>query len=212
MGLIALVLVGVYFAVAFGLRTWLQHRRTGDSGFRGLSGGAGSAGWWGGILFVVAMVAAVASPVADLVGLGVISALDALWANIVGIALTLVGILATFAAQISMGTSWRVGVDESESTELVTDGAFALVRNPIFTAMGLTGFGLVLVVPNVVSIVGLLGLIVALQIQVRVVEEPYLRTQHGAGWQAYAARVGRFLPGLGTSRSPSEVGLDTGGW
>jgi protein-S-isoprenylcysteine O-methyltransferase Ste14 len=39
----------------------------------------------------------------------------------------------------SMGASWRIGVDPSERTDLVTGGAFALVRNPIFSAMLLTG-------------------------------------------------------------------------
>ena len=206
MGLVALVLVGVYFSVAFGLRTWLQYRRTGDTGFRGLSGRVGSAEWWGGILFVVAMAAALGGPVADLAGLGVVSALEAPWIQVLGVVLTLAGILATFAAQVSMGSSWRVGVDANESTELVTDGAFALVRNPIFTAMGLTGLGLVLVVPNFVSIAGLLTLLVALQMQVRGVEEPYLRRVHGARWDAYTTRVGRFVPWLGTSRSLSDTG------
>jgi protein-S-isoprenylcysteine O-methyltransferase Ste14 len=206
MGVVALVLVGVYFSVAFGLRTWLQYRRTRDSGFRGLSGRVGSAEWWGGILFIVAMAAALGGPVADLAGLNAVSAIDASWIHVIGIVLTLAGIIATFAAQVSMGNSWRVGVDANESTDLVTDGAFALVRNPIFTAMGLTGLGLVLVVPNVVSIAGLLTLLVALQMQVRGVEEPHLSHQHGARWDEYTARVGRFVPWLGTTGSLNRAG------
>lgn len=34
----ALLLFVVYLAAGFGLRTWLHVRRTGDTGFRGLSG------------------------------------------------------------------------------------------------------------------------------------------------------------------------------
>ena len=206
MGSVALVLVAVYFSIAFGFRTWLQYRRTGDTGFRGLSGRVGSAEWWGGILFIVAMAAALGGPIADLAGLDAVSAIDEPWIQVIGIVLTLAGILATFAAQVSMGSSWRVGVDANERTDLVTDGAFGIVRNPIFTAMGLTGLGLVLVVPNVVSITGLLTLLIALQMQVRGVEEPYLRIQHGAEWDEYSARVGRFVPWLGTSRSLSNTG------
>lgn len=44
----ALTLFAVYLTVGFGLRTWLQWRRTGDTGFRGLSGRPGSAPWWAG--------------------------------------------------------------------------------------------------------------------------------------------------------------------
>jgi protein-S-isoprenylcysteine O-methyltransferase Ste14 len=194
----ALVLFALYFAVAFGLRTWLQHRQTGDTGWRGISGQVGSVEWTGGVLFAVALVAAVCAPVADLAGLDPIDMLVAEPIQAVGVALTLAGIGLTFAAQVSMGASWRVGVDEAEATDLVTDGAFAIVRNPIFTAMGVTGLGLFLVVPNIVALAGLLGLAVALQLQVRGVEEPYLARQHGHAWSAYSSRVGRFLPGIGT--------------
>jgi protein-S-isoprenylcysteine O-methyltransferase Ste14 len=193
----ALVLFVLYFAVAFGLRTWLQHRRTGDTGWRGISGEVWSVEWTGGVLFAVALVAAVCAPAADLAGLAPIGMLVAEPLQAAGVAVTLAGIALTFAA-VSMGTSWRVGVDEAEPTELVTDGAFSIVRNPIFTAMGVTGAGLFLVVPNVVALAGLLGLAVALQLQVRGVEEPYLARQHGHAWSAYSSRVGRFLPGIGT--------------
>jgi protein-S-isoprenylcysteine O-methyltransferase Ste14 len=39
--------------------------------------------------------------------------------------------------------------------------------------------------------------VAAIQMQVRAVEEPYLLRTHGDNYAAYAARVGRFLPGLG---------------
>lgn len=64
----------------------------------------------------------------------------------------MIGVGATFAAQIAMSTSWRVGVDDGERTELVTTDAFSLARTPISTAMAIAGLGLVLVVPNVVGI------------------------------------------------------------
>ena len=114
-----------------------------------------------------------------------------------GLALFVIGLAATLAAQVAMGSSWRIGVDESERTELVTSGPFALVRNPIFAAMLPTSLGLVLMVPSVVALAGLAALFVALELQVRVVEEPYLRRAHGAAYEAYAARVGRFVPGWG---------------
>lgn len=201
MAIIGLALVGAYFAIAFGLRTWLQVRRTGDSGFRGLSGHVGSVEWFGGVLFVVAMAAAVGGPVTDLAGVEPIDGLHEAWIQVTGIVLVLIGIVTTFASQVSMGTSWRIGVDAGESTDLVTDGAFGLVRNPIFTSMGFTAVGLALVVPNVVALIGLLTLIVAIEMQVRGAEEPYLRSVHGDRWDAYSARVGRFIPRLGTTRS-----------
>ena len=73
-----------------------------------------------------------------------------------------------------MGESWRIGVDEQERTALVTSGPFAVVRNPIFAGMLPASLGLALLVPNVVALAGLAALLVALEIQVRLVEEPYL--------------------------------------
>ncbi|MGS2618272.1 methyltransferase family protein [Micromonospora sp. LZ34] len=92
----------------------------------------------------------------------------------VGLILTAVGIPATLAAQLAMGTSWRVGVDPGEHTALITNGPFALARNPIFTAMAATTLGLTLMVPSTVALAGWLILALALQLQVRAVEEPYL--------------------------------------
>ena len=103
-----------------------------------------------------------------------------------------------------MGSSWRIGVDHAERTELVTSGPFALSRNPIFAAMIPTSLGLGLMVPSGVAPVGVAALLVALELQVRIVEEPYLRRVHGASYADYATRVGRFVPGVGLLR-PSRT-------
>ena len=193
MAVLALVLYAVWFVLAFGVRTILAIRRTGDSGFRGLSGKPLSMEWTAGVLFTVALVVGVAAPIADLAGLEPVD----LPLQPVGVAIAAVGIILTLLAQLSMGDSWRIGVDESERTALVTQGAFAIARNPIFSAMVVTAVGLTLMVPNVIAIAGLAALLVALELQVRGVEEPYLRKVHGAAYADYERRVGRFFPGLG---------------
>ncbi len=193
----ALIIFGVYFLIAFVLRSLLQWRRTGDTGFRGLSGKVGSGEWWASILFVVALVTGFLGPVTALNGLDPMGPLDHDGVNAAGAALALLGIAATFATQLQMGASWRIGVDESEQTTLVTRGIFGVVRNPIFSAMIVTGVGLALLVPNVVSLVGAVLLVVAIQLQVRLVEEPYLRANHGEEYATYLATVGRFVPALG---------------
>jgi protein-S-isoprenylcysteine O-methyltransferase Ste14 len=209
----ALSLFAVYLGVGFLLRGWLQWRRTGDTGFRGISGRAGSPEWWGGALFVLALVAGVLGPVTAVAGVPPLSWLTDPRVQWTGVALAAVGIVGTLLTQLSMGASWRIGVDATETTALVTNGAFAHVRNPIFTAMAVTAAGLALMVPNAVALAGLVLLLVALQIQVRVVEEPYLRVTHGEDYRRYAARTGRFLPGIGRVRSDrrdAEVGATCG--
>ncbi|MDI3422276.1 hypothetical protein [Streptomyces luteolus] len=44
------------------------------------------------------------------------------------------------------------------------------------------------------------AMLIGIELQVRRIEEPCLRHVHGAAWQEYAARTGRFVPGLGRLR------------
>lgn len=195
---LALIVYVTYLVLAFGVRSVLQRRRTGSTGFHGISGRPGSAEWTGGVLFVVALLLGVAAPILDLTGaLAPVAPLDGTAGHVLGLALAAGGILTTLASQVTMGTSWRIGVDAEERTALVTSGPFALVRNPFFSGTGLVAAGLVLMVPNAVAIVALVALVAAVELQVRVVEEPYLLEAQGTGYREYAARVGRFVPGVG---------------
>lgn len=208
MAVAALVVYLLWFLLAFGLRTIVQVRRTGDTGWRagGLPGRRGSIEWWAGLLFVVALLVGVAAPIADLAGLARFDALDRNAFAVVGTVIALSGVLLTLAAQLSMGDSWRIGVDATERTALVTTGAFAVVRNPIFSAMLVTAIGLALMVPNAIALAGVVSLVVALELQVRGAEEPYLSAAHGERYRAYGARVGRFVPAVGRLRGRASMG------
>jgi protein-S-isoprenylcysteine O-methyltransferase Ste14 len=197
----ALAFYALFLLLAFGLRTLVHLRRTGSSGFSGISGRPGSAEWTGGVLFVVAIVLGAAAPALDLAGvLDPIGALDGELGHAAGGGLFFGGFCATLLAQVAMGDSWRIGVDESDRTELVTGGPFAAVRNPIFSGMIPVAIGLALLVPNVVALLAVVALVAALEIQTRLVEEPYLLRTHGDAYRSYAARAGRFLPLVGRLR------------
>lgn len=197
----ALILYAVFGIVAFGWRTWLQFRRTGDTGLR-IHATVGTMQWWAKLAFVAALGAGTAAPVAGLVGLDPLPALDTNAAHIIGTVVAVVGIIGTATAQLQMGASWRIGVDPSERTGLVTNGVFASVRNPIFTAMLITATGLTLMVGNAVAVIGVLALLAALEVQVRCVEEPYLLETHGADYARYTGSAGRFAPRIGRTRPP----------
>jgi protein-S-isoprenylcysteine O-methyltransferase Ste14 len=201
MEIAALALYGFWFVLTFGVRTVLQLRRTGSTGFKGIGPEAGPLEWIAGALFVVALGVGVAAPLLALLDvIEPIEALDGVAAHMAGVALAVAGIVATFVAQVGMGDAWRIGVEPEERTNLVTDGPFELVRNPIFAAMIPTALGLALMVPSVIAALGLAALVVALELQVRLVEEPYLLRSHGDAYAEYAARVGRFVPGVGLLR------------
>lgn len=190
----AMALFVVFVLVAGGLRTWIQRSRTGDSGIRRSRKKLSTGQWWVGPF---ATLPGVAAPVAELLGLDPLPLLDPQPLRIGGAILAGFGIVLVFGAQMAMGDSWRIGVDESERTDLVTSGPFHLVRNPIFTAVLLAVTGLALMVPNWFSVVGLALLFLGIEVEVRRIEEPYLLRIHGSAYESYASEVGRFLPGIG---------------
>jgi protein-S-isoprenylcysteine O-methyltransferase Ste14 len=193
---VALALLAAFGLLGFGWRGWLQHRRTGSTGFRGISGRVGSLEWVAGVGFVVALVVTVVGPTLQYCRI-VRPLTAAQWIHITGLAAAAVGIALTVWAQLDMGDSWRVGVDVNETTELVQNRVFGYVRNPIYSAMLVFEFGIVLLATNFVTIAGSVLAITALELQVRQVEEPYLLAKHGPAYRRYTASVGRFIPGVG---------------
>ncbi|MGW4844762.1 methyltransferase family protein [Nocardia brasiliensis] len=194
----ALVLYLVFAATAFGWRSWWQWRRTGSAGFHGIGGRPGSVEWLAGVGFVVVLVAGLAAPALQAAGvLAPLPLLDAPLVRWFGVVVAVLGLVGTVAAQHAMGESWRVGVDTAERTELVRSGVFGTVRNPIFTGMLVFGAGSTAMAPNVVAVLGFLLLVTVIEVQVRRVEEPYLRDVHGEPYAAYLAEVGRFVPAVG---------------
>lgn len=199
----AAVLYAAALVMLVAVRSWQQYRTTGTTGFNGFRGAKAPAARVAGIGFVVALLAGALSPI--LVSLHLVPLLwpDSQWAagsTVGGAVLTLAGVVLAVVAQSTMGTSWRIGVDTSERTDQVTHGPFAVIRNPIFTALLIIQFGTAVMARTWVAVVGVGALVLASQLQVRLVEEPYLLTTPKISYPSYAARVGRFVPLLGRLR------------
>lgn len=205
---LALALCFVFFISLFVFRSVVQFRRTGSTGVKGFHGRIGSLPWVAGAAASFGLVLAPVGPLAALYGWpGGHLLRSEIALNLLGAFCAVAGIAGALAAQLSMGESWRVGVDDSERTTLVTEGLFSWVRNPIFTFIGLSLFGLIFLVPNALSLAAAALTLLGIELQVRAVEEPYLERTHGDAYRAYAARVGRFVPGVGRlSSAPLSPG------
>jgi protein-S-isoprenylcysteine O-methyltransferase Ste14 len=198
MATLAAWMLAGFVVLTLGVRVAIQLIRTGRTGLVGLRRGADLTEWLSGILFIGGMAIGIVSLQLVLQdSLDPIEALDTTPVHVVGIVLAGSGGVAVFLAQLGMGASWRIGVSEDQDTALVTTGWFAIVRNPIYTAMivGWTGFALI--VPTWLGIAAVFVIAAGLELQVRAVEEPYLVRTHGAAYRAYTARVGRFVPVIG---------------
>ena len=200
---VALIIYVTGLVLTFGVRTVRQLRRTGRSGWVGVSRGTGPAARWGAAAFGGSLLLGLTGLVIAVAGVVPGPQLHS-WVGWVGAAAAVAGIGVVVASQAAMGDAWRIGVDPDERTGLVTSGTFRWARNPIFSGMVLGQAGVVLMVPSWPMWLSLLLLICGVLVQVRAVEEPYLARIHGAPYSEYAARVGRFLPGIGCSRSGAE--------
>ena len=115
-----------------------------------------------------------------------------------GLLLCAAGVLVIAIAQRQMGESFRIGIDDAK-TALVSRGLFRWVRNPIYSGLLALLLGVVLVIPCAASL--LLGSAAAAAIAFHTrLEERHLLALHGDAYRAYAARVGRFVPGIGRLR------------
>ena len=113
------------------------------------------------------------------------------------VALLMGGAVALFgAAAREMGRNWSIVARTREDHELVTSGAFAHVRNPIYSAMALFLLGMAVAFGHERNLIWGVPLF-ALGTWLRVREEErLLRASFGDAYDAYAARVTRFIPGV----------------
>jgi len=112
--------------------------------------------------------------------------------GIIGLVLLTFALLWVLIAQIQMGDSWRIGIDDKTSSPLVQHGLFGVSRNPIFLGMLVMLVGLVFTIPTAATlIVTLLGFAL-IHIQVRL-EEPFLLDKYGEAYRVYQKHVRRWL-------------------
>ena len=112
--------------------------------------------------------------------------------KIAGLGLMALALIWTATAQMQMGKSWRIGIDNENKTELVEKGLFTVSRNPIFFGMRTALFGFFLCLPNALTLLAVVLLDFLMQIQVRL-EEEFLRNTHGDSYADYCRKVRRWI-------------------
>jgi protein-S-isoprenylcysteine O-methyltransferase Ste14 len=114
------------------------------------------------------------------------------WLKYAGILFCYIGLIIFLMALISFGKSWRIGIDEGNSNELITTGMFKYSRNPIFLFMDLYFMGITLVYPNMVFIVVAIGMITGIHLQI-LREEKFLLNKFGEEYIQYKKQTRRYL-------------------
>jgi len=99
----------------------------------------------------------------------------------------------TWVCWVRMGTSWRMGIDPNEKTNLILTGPYAYVRHPIYGLSQVMMVATFCAWPSaVMGVVAILHLCL-MQWEVRR-EDRYLVMLHGPVYGEYVKRVGRFVP------------------
>ncbi|MDR1792908.1 MAG: isoprenylcysteine carboxylmethyltransferase family protein [Bacteroidales bacterium] len=114
------------------------------------------------------------------------------WLKYVGIILCYSGLAIFLWALLSFGKSWRIGIDEKTSNELITTGAFAYSRNPIFLFMDMYFAGIMLVFPNVIIIILALCSFIGIHFQI-LREEKFLIRKFGNKYIEYQQHTRRYF-------------------
>ncbi len=110
----------------------------------------------------------------------------------IGAAICCLGLGLFLWGLISFGKSFRVGLDEEHPGPLVTTGAFAISRNPIYTAFGMVIIGISLILPHLLLLL-YVPLGITAFVRQLLLEEASLRKIYGADFEAYCRKVRRFL-------------------
>jgi protein-S-isoprenylcysteine O-methyltransferase Ste14 len=109
-----------------------------------------------------------------------------------GCGLLLLGFVLFGWALFSLGSSWRIGIDRHTPGGLITSGAFAISRNPIFVAVDCYFLGVALIYGNLLF--GLLFLIAAGGIHYQILqEERFLAERYECQYVEYRNKVRRYF-------------------
>lgn len=111
---------------------------------------------------------------------------------ITGLILALAGFSFFAISVITMRDNWRAGFDEKQKTNLVTKGIYTISRNPAFVGFDLMYIGCAMVFPFWLNIAAAAASLILFHVQIKS-EEKYLSGIFGKEYEAYKARVCRYL-------------------
>jgi protein-S-isoprenylcysteine O-methyltransferase Ste14 len=196
--------VVLFIAIAFGWRPWLQRRRYGTSGLL-LFRSQERTQTIRDSLAIVWLVLLVGQALAVALWPEWLPS-RALWAGLTGDILRTAGVVLLFGgllllvtAQLDLGASWRIGIEEGAKPGLVTGGLYRFCRNPIYLAFAIVMLGYAMLLPTLLSLIMLIATYVGFR-QQTLREEEYLIRTYGEPYRSYTGRVGRFWPGVGRLR------------
>ncbi|WP_048570505.1 methyltransferase family protein [Clostridium cylindrosporum] len=109
-----------------------------------------------------------------------------------GIFIAFSGVVFFIMALIVMRDSWRAGIDNTQTTKLISSGVYKLSRNPAFVGFDLLYIGIALSFSNIFNVIISLIAVITLHLQI-LEEEKYLPTVFGDEYERYKRSTNRYF-------------------
>lgn len=119
---------------------------------------------------------------------------ESLYIKWIAVSLMTVSTVIEIISSLSLGKSGRIH-SPTEKTKLITTGIYGITRNPIVLGMFLYGFSILLLNPNLLSLVMIIFLVYGYNFKVDT-EAKKLEDMFGDEWIFYCKNVGKYLPKL----------------
>lgn len=113
--------------------------------------------------------------------------------RIVGVALTAFGVAVFILSVLQMKDNWRAGVSKDDKTNLVTNGIYAISRNPAFLGFDLMYIGILFSFFNWYLCFATIVALVFFHLQIVNVEEDFLLETFGEEYLKYKKKVCRYI-------------------
>ena len=121
-----------------------------------------------------------------------IELLDPPWLKIAGLVILVLAFIIFIIAQLTLGNSWRLGIDRAHPGRLVTRKIYAFSRHPIYLFFDLYFFSIFLLNANLVFLILMAIMALTLHLQIET-EERFLLEIHGGEYQSYIDKVGKYI-------------------
>jgi protein-S-isoprenylcysteine O-methyltransferase Ste14 len=118
---------------------------------------------------------------------------DTLPFKIVGVIVGILGLMLCRIAQVTIGKSWRVGIDEPATPGLITKGIYSFMRNPTYTGLYVMCAGVWIINPTILYSFWIVIFFIMMEFQVRC-EEEYLEEKYGNSYLDYCKKTKRYIP------------------
>lgn len=112
--------------------------------------------------------------------------------KIIGVILSMLGLLIFFLAVYTMKDSWRAGISVTDKTDLVSNGIYKISRNPAFLGFDLVYIGILIMYFNWLLFFITIFTVIILHLQI-IQEEKHLISEFNVEYTNYKKSVCRYF-------------------